>query len=54
MLDAHVSEYVREILTAGPEAVMAAKALIREIWGRSPADADSHDRERHREAARLR
>ena len=39
MLDAQVSEHVREILAAGPEAVMAAKALIREIWGRSPSDA---------------
>jgi methylglutaconyl-CoA hydratase len=37
-LDAHVSGHVREILTAGPDAVMAAKALIREIWGRAPSD----------------
>jgi methylglutaconyl-CoA hydratase len=39
VLDAHVSEHVREILLAGPEAAMAAKALIAEIAGRSPADA---------------
>jgi methylglutaconyl-CoA hydratase len=39
VLETQVSEYVREILLAGPEAVMAVKALIGEIWGRSPADA---------------
>jgi methylglutaconyl-CoA hydratase len=39
VLDATVSEYVREILLAGPEATVTAKALIGEIWGRSPADA---------------
>ena len=39
VLDAQVSEYVREILLGGPEAVMAAKTLIGEIWGRPPAEA---------------
>jgi methylglutaconyl-CoA hydratase len=39
LLDAHVSEQVGEILKAGPEAVIAAKALIREVWGRPPAEA---------------
>ena len=38
-LDARVAEYVREILTNAPEAVGAAKALIREVGGRPPADA---------------
>jgi methylglutaconyl-CoA hydratase len=33
-LDATVNGYVRELLTAGPEAVAAAKALLREVWGR--------------------
>ena len=37
-LDAAVDGYVREILAAGPEAVAAAKSLIREIAGRPPAD----------------
>jgi methylglutaconyl-CoA hydratase len=30
---------VREILTAGPEAVAAAKALVRNVWGRPIEDA---------------
>lgn len=38
-IDTRVAEYVREILTAGPEAVAAAKTLIREVWGRSTTDA---------------
>jgi methylglutaconyl-CoA hydratase len=38
-LDAAVDAAVREILTAGPEAVAAAKALIRDVAGRSPAEA---------------
>ena len=38
-LDAAVDVMVRELLTAGPEAVAAAKALIREVSGRSPAEA---------------
>src|SRR5204862_6006449 len=33
-LDSAVAAYVRELLTAAPEAVAAAKALIREVWGR--------------------
>ena len=32
-LDAAVTRYVQEILSAGPEAVAAAKALIPEVWG---------------------
>ena len=31
-LDASVDAYVRELVTAGPEAVAAAKALIAEVW----------------------
>jgi methylglutaconyl-CoA hydratase len=38
-LDTRVAEYVREILTSGPGAVAAAKALIRDVRGRPPADA---------------
>ena len=38
-LDAKVDEYVREILSAGPEGIAAAKALIREVWERAPDDA---------------
>jgi methylglutaconyl-CoA hydratase len=33
-LDATVSAYVKELLTGAPEAIAAAKALIREVWGR--------------------
>jgi methylglutaconyl-CoA hydratase len=40
-LDATVEEYVREILTGAPEAVAAAKRLIRDVWRCSPADAAS-------------
>jgi methylglutaconyl-CoA hydratase len=36
-LDRTVSQYVHEILTAAPEAVAAAKALITAVWAR-PAD----------------
>jgi len=39
VLDAEVSERVRAILAAGPDAAMAVKVLIREIRGRSPSDA---------------
>lgn len=35
-LDDHVDRYVRDISSAGPEAVAAAKSLIREVWGRTP------------------
>jgi methylglutaconyl-CoA hydratase len=38
-LDATVDQYVREILTAAPQAVAAAKGLIRDVSGRLPADA---------------
>jgi methylglutaconyl-CoA hydratase len=38
-LDATVDAYVRELLTAAPEAISAAKSLIREVWGRSIDDA---------------
>ena len=33
-LDLAVSRYVQEILTAAPEAIAAAKALIANVWGR--------------------
>jgi len=38
-LDVAVDDYVRELLTAGPQAVAAAKALIGEVWPRTAADA---------------
>jgi methylglutaconyl-CoA hydratase len=38
-LDEAVAGYVREILSAAPGAIAAAKALIREVSGRSVADA---------------
>jgi methylglutaconyl-CoA hydratase len=38
-LDATVAEYVREILSAGPEGIAASKALIGEVWERSVHDA---------------
>jgi len=31
-LDAKVAEYVREILSAGPQGIAAAKALIPKVW----------------------
>lgn len=37
-LDATVAGYVREALSASPSAVAAAKALIPQVWGRSPED----------------
>ena len=37
-LDVAVAAFVREILSAGPEAVAAAKALIRGVTGRPAAD----------------
>lgn len=36
VIDEHVESYVREVAAAGPEAVSAAKVLIREVWGRTP------------------
>jgi methylglutaconyl-CoA hydratase len=38
-LDRAVGRYVKELLSAGPEAVAAAKALIPNVWGQSIADA---------------
>jgi methylglutaconyl-CoA hydratase len=38
-LDVAVDRYLGEVLSAGPEAVRAAKRLIREVWGRPPAEA---------------
>jgi methylglutaconyl-CoA hydratase len=40
-LDAAVDAYVKEILTAGPEAIAAAKALIPQVWPLTAADAAS-------------
>lgn len=37
-LDTKVSEYVRELLGAAPEAIAAAKALLRQVAGRPPED----------------
>ena len=38
-LDATAAEYVREILTAAPQGIAAAKALIPQVWRRSVEDA---------------
>lgn len=38
-LDAAVQEYVGEVLSAGPEGIAAAKALIPKVWARPAADA---------------
>jgi methylglutaconyl-CoA hydratase len=38
-LDAAVDRYLHELLSAGPEAVAAAKALIPNVWGRPIAEA---------------
>jgi methylglutaconyl-CoA hydratase len=38
-LDEAVTMYVQEVLTAGPEAVAAAKALIPTVWGRNVGEA---------------
>jgi methylglutaconyl-CoA hydratase len=40
-LDEAVDGYVREILSAGPEAIAAAKALIRDVWERPAEEAAS-------------
>src|SRR5262245_17719399 len=37
-LDATVQQYVRELLTAAPQAIARAKALIPQVTGRAPAD----------------
>jgi len=38
-LDATIDSYINELLTAGPDAVAAAKALIPSVWGKTAADA---------------
>jgi methylglutaconyl-CoA hydratase len=38
-LDDKVQEYVIEVLSAGPEGIAAAKALIPRVWGRIAQDA---------------
>jgi methylglutaconyl-CoA hydratase len=38
-LDEVVHRYVSELLSASQTAIAAAKALIPEVWGRSPADS---------------
>jgi methylglutaconyl-CoA hydratase len=38
-LDAAIDGYVAELLSAGPEATAAAKALIADVWGRQIEDA---------------
>jgi methylglutaconyl-CoA hydratase len=38
-LDAKVDEYVKEVLSAGPEGIAAIKALIPKVWSRSAPDA---------------
>lgn len=40
-LDAAVGRYVDEILSAGPDAVRGAKVLIRDVFGRQPAEVAS-------------
>jgi methylglutaconyl-CoA hydratase len=37
-LDERVQQYVREVLTAAPTAIAAAKGLLHQIAGRTPAD----------------
>ena len=38
-LDAKVDEYVKEVLSAGPEGIAAAKVLIPQVWSRLSQDA---------------
>jgi methylglutaconyl-CoA hydratase len=38
-IDETVESYVREILTAGPEAVATAKSLIAQVWNKEPDEA---------------
>jgi methylglutaconyl-CoA hydratase len=38
-LDAAVARYVKEVLTAGPQAIAAAKALIPKVWSASMEEA---------------
>lgn len=44
-LDGEVDRYARELLSSGPEAVAAAKAMIQQVWNHSPADVLSHTAE---------
>jgi methylglutaconyl-CoA hydratase len=37
-LDTTIDAYVHELLTSGPEALAGAKALIRAVAGRPPAE----------------
>jgi methylglutaconyl-CoA hydratase len=37
-LDATVERYINELLSAGPEAIRNAKALIRRVWTSAPSD----------------
>ena len=39
-IDSRVSQYVEEILTAAPQAIADAKALIVNVWGRQAPDAE--------------
>lgn len=38
-LDAKVQQYVTDVLSAGPEGIAAAKALIPKVWSRPASDA---------------
>ena len=38
-LDETVSSYLTQIAGGGPEAIATAKALIRDVWGRGPAES---------------
>jgi len=38
-LDETVERYVREVLSASPSGISAAKALISQVWGLAPKDA---------------
>jgi methylglutaconyl-CoA hydratase len=40
-LDTTVQRYIGEVLSAGPEAVAAAKAMIRRVWGTAGDEAAS-------------
>jgi methylglutaconyl-CoA hydratase len=40
-LDARVESYVQEILAAAPEAVAAAKSLLRQVAGRTPLEVQA-------------
>jgi methylglutaconyl-CoA hydratase len=40
-LDTAIDGYVAELLSASPTGIAASKALIRQVWGRSPQDTMS-------------